>query len=343
MNKKVVTPILIAGFAVCLTGCGATKKELADPKKSQYVKSVHSLATVEKGDMESSFSLTLKGADYEKIDYSVNISDINIGLETGELSFDGCFVTLGQHVDKGDLLLSYTDKKLDKEIKGYTDSIRDNDALIEHYEELMDIDPSKDYKEDIEALEDKNDVLYLYKAEAEKKRDNYRIYAKEEGTISYIYDDMVENQGLIWEAGERFNVISESTGSSIFSTSTEENYEFKVGDVFEATSSLNKYSLTVTEVEKVGGTTKITFAPTDEDVSIQPGATLTLKINRPVMKDVVYVNAKAIKYTEAEAPFVYTIDEDGFRHAVLVELGERIDSNVIILSGLDGGEEVSID
>ena len=118
--KKQVTTILIASFALLLTGCGATKKELADPKKTQYVKSVHSVETVQKGDMESSFSLTLKGADYEKIDYSVSIDDINIGLETGDLSFDGCFVTLGQHVEKGDLLLSYTDKKLDTPLRSPT-------------------------------------------------------------------------------------------------------------------------------------------------------------------------------------------------------------------------------
>ena len=341
--KKQVTTILIASFALLLTGCGATKKELADPKKTQYVKSVHSVETVQKGDMESSFSLTLKGADYEKIDYSVSIDDINIGLETGDLSFDGCFVTLGQHVEKGDLLLSYTDKKLDKELKGYEDSIGDNEALIDHYRELMEIDPSADHSDEIQALKDKNEVLYLYKAEAEKKRDNYRIYAKEEGTISFVYEGMNENYGRIWEPGQRFNVISESTGTSVFSASTDEEYEFKVGDVYEATSSLNKYSMTVTDVEKTGSTSKITFVPTDENQSIQPDATLTLKINRPAMKDVVYVNAKAIRYTEAEAPFVYTVDENGFRHAVLIEVGERIDNNVIILSGLNGGEEVSID
>ena len=344
-HKKVSLTGLVIAASFSLAGCGAVKKDMAETKKENYVKSSHTLETVEKGDMESSYSLSLKGADYEKIDYAIDIDLINEGIALGTIVFDGCYVALGQHVKKGDLLISYTDKELDKKIKGYTDEISDKYTLIEHYEELMQIDPSNDLSNDIKDVKDRIEVLELYKQEALAKRDKFRVYAKEDGNISFVYDKVSEYQGYIWEptSNGRYIVVSETTGSSVFSATTEEENDFKVGDVYEATSSLNKYKMKITDVEKTGGVTKLTFVPEDEDAEILPDAALSLVIDRPVMKDVIYVNSKAIKYTSDEKPFVYTVDENGFRHAVMVELGERIDNNVIILSGLSGGEEVSID
>lgn len=343
-TKKIIMAALSASLLFA-SGCGAVKRELAEPDKDSYVKSAHSLVTVERGDMESSFSISLKGADYEKINYAVDVDTINNGLNDGNLVFDGCYVSLGQYVHKGDLLASYTDKKLDKEIKDYEDKMTENNNLIEHYQELMNIDPDKDYSEEISSIRGNNEVLALYIEEAEIKRDNYRIYAKEDGTISFVYDKMSEYLGYIWEytGSGKYIIIAESTGENIFSATTEEEYDFKVGDVYEAVSSLNKYRMVVTSVEKTGGATKVSFVPEDENLPLSPDSTFILEVKRPVKKDVVYVNYKAIRYTDDSNAFVYVVDEDGYRHAVMVTIGDRIDANVIILDGLNGGEEVSID
>lgn len=344
-SRGVNTAVLLMAAVMALSGCGSRKQELVFPENEQYVKSNHSLVTVKRGDVESSFSLTLKGTEYERIDYSVDINMINSGIDSDRLVFDGCYVSPGQQVKKGDLLISYTDKALDREIKGYDDEINGNNDLIDHYTEMMEIDPSIDHSEEIKDLRDRNEVLSLYRKEAEAKRDNFKIYAKADGSITFVYDKITDYQGYIREYSRngKYIILAEITGESVFSTTTEESYTFKEGEVHEAISVLNEYRMRVAGIEKVDGKTEVTFVPEDENVRIPPDTTLYMDIERPVMKDIVYVSSKAVRYFMNGDTYVYTVDEDGFRHAVAVELGDRIEGDVVILSGLQGGEEVSLD
>lgn len=340
LKKSVLLIGLCAGF---LTGCGSSKKELLVPDKEEYVKSEHVVETVMCGDLESSFSLTLKGKDYTRIDYSLKAQNINQMLDNHELTFDGCYVTKGQKVKKGDLLISYTSKKLDDEVKSYQDEIDSNNSTIEHYRRLMNIDGSVDYSDAIEKLEDRNEVLYLYKKEADDKRKDFKIYAEEDGTISFIFEDMIQYWGYIWTGSDQFIVMTESTGSSIFSVKTDENYDFKIGDVYEATTAINTYRMKLTAIDEDGDKKALTFEPEDPSILIPSDAVLTMRINRPVMKNVVYVNTKAVHKTDDERYIVYVLDEDGFRHATVVETGNIVEGKIIISSGLTGGELVSLD
>ena len=343
-RKKIRKTALFIGTAlVFMTGCGSKKKDLLIPEKEQYAKTEHLVETVQCGDLKTSFSLLLKGKDYTRIEYRVNPNDINTMIDSGELVFDGCYVSQGQKVNKGDLLLSYTSRKLDEEEKKYQDEINENNMTIEHYERLMDIDKSTDYSGQISRLRDKNEVLTLQKAEVEKKRDEFRIYAEEDGTISYVYKDMTEYLGYIFMGDTSFVVISESTGSSIFTVDTDEDYDFKLGEIYEATTSMNTYKMKLTAIEDAGEKRNLTFEPEDETIQIPADTVLTMKIDRPIKKNAVYVSSKAIKKSNDDRSLVYIIDENGFRHAVEVETGEFVENKVIITKGLSGGESVSLD
>jgi hypothetical protein len=69
--------------------------------------------------------------------------------------------------------------------------------------------------------------------------------------------------------------------------------------------------------------------------------TLTIQIEKSVMKDVVYVDSAAIN-TVDDKSFVYVLDENGYRDAVFVETGDVVDSYTIITAGLNGGEQVTV-
>ncbi|SEF98436.1 Multidrug efflux pump subunit AcrA (membrane-fusion protein) [Eubacterium ruminantium] len=341
-NKRIA--ILLGLSLIMLSGCGKDERALAEPNRNPYARSEHVLETVQRGDLESSFSLTLRGSDFVRIDYKINPEMIYTMLDKGELTFDGCFVSQGQTVKEGDLLLSYTSKKLDDEAKGYEESIAANNATIDHYRNLMYIDSSQDYSGEIERLNDQNEVMRLYLEDVEKKRNQFRIYAEKDGTITFVYKEINEYGGYIWQGGDSFIIMSEATGSSIFSVVTDEDYPFKLGDVFEAKTAMNIYQLKLTNIEDDDKGKKLTFEPVEEGVQIPADTVLTLNINRQTMKDVVYVNSKAIKKADDDKTFlVYVVDDDGFKHAVVVETGKIVSNKTVIEKGLSGGETLSLD
>ena len=65
-------------------------------------------------------------------------------------------------------------------------------------------------------------------------------------------------------------------------------------------------------------------------------------IDKPVVKNVVYVNKKAVFDGSGEKKYVYTVNEDGYRNAVEVTVGDTVDDYTVIKSGLKAGEQVVI-
>ena len=65
-------------------------------------------------------------------------------------------------------------------------------------------------------------------------------------------------------------------------------------------------------------------------------------IEKPVVKNVVYVNKKAVFVGSDEKSYVYVVDDQGYRSAVQVEVGATVDDKTIITTGLKAGEQVVI-
>jgi multidrug efflux pump subunit AcrA (membrane-fusion protein) len=85
----------------------------------------------------------------------------------------------------------------------------------------------------------------------------------------------------------------------------------------------------------------ILFEPQNDMAGVTESDTLTMTINKPVIKNVVYVDKNAVTI-KSDTSFVYTIDENGYRTPVEVEIGEQVDDYIVITSGLDGGEQVTL-
>jgi multidrug efflux pump subunit AcrA (membrane-fusion protein) len=69
--------------------------------------------------------------------------------------------------------------------------------------------------------------------------------------------------------------------------------------------------------------------------------TLQMKVQKPTIRDAVYVDSSAIRVVNGSY-YVYLLDENGFRQAVEVQVGDVVDGYTIITDGLSGGEQVTL-
>ena len=356
--------IIACVCALFFTGCSDYQEvsEIKVPRKI-YQKLDYVTATVQRGDMNPEVVLKLKAQIANQISYSVDLVDAEV---------EEVYVTTGERVEKGQLLVSFKSEKTKKEIEQYSAELEENQLMLEHFQRMSlydlqtreyyekekkeyplyqeqedninkerEIDNKRrkavDYELTIEQLQADADLAAMYLEEAKARLENCQIRAEEDGVISFI------SQGLLSgyvEPGT--NVLNEITGESSFVAYTTDKYDFAVGDTYEAEDETTTYKLTVAEVtEESSGTRTIVFVPDATLLDPPDSDSLIMTIQKKQLKDVVYVDSKAIKKNE-EMSFVYLVSSDGFLDVREVEPGEVVDDVTVIKSGLEGNEKVAI-
>ncbi len=335
-NRK-ATGIMIAGIMMLsLCACGKNTAKDTAPKINlePYVKSAYTTATVEQGDIESVLELTLKPDGFQSKKYSVTQSDLEV---------DKINVNKGDKVKEGDILISFKADEIQETIDEYSEEKAQNEMLIEHYSKLMAIDKTADYSDDIASLREDIQLANLYIEEQNERLKDFQVIAEKDGTVSYVNDYL---QYGFASSGETLVIVN--SASADYTAVTDDDYEFKVGDVYEADFNVASFSLKVKSCEKYldKATDKemqtIIFEPIDDMTGISETDQLHMTIKKPVIKDVVYVTQDALVYGTDENYYVYKLNEDGNRRAVEVKTGDRVDGYVIIKEGLKAGEQVTI-
>lgn len=305
-----------------LTGCGSSKQEVVAVDRAPYEKLSYETTEVKRGDLEPEITLKLKEEGYEKINYK----------ETNpELQLDTVHVKVGAHVEKGDVLVSFHSESIQSTIDSYEEQINQNQLLIDHYTRLMQIDDSVDYGPDIARMQSDMEVAALYIAEAEEKLARYQIVAEQAGTITEMNSYL---QSGIYEPG---NLITEICGTGNYEAKLPEGYEFQVGERYMAEVGINTCELEVSEVTEE----TVIFTPVSDMSSVMAGQDLSMTIKQEALHDAVYVKASAVEEVD-DNYFVYVLDENGYREAVPVTIGERVGEYRLITEGLSGGEKVTL-
>lgn len=330
-KKRILTAVFLAG-SMLLTACGKTGgKEVLEIQKDGYEKNSYNTVTVMRGDLEPVLTLTLKIENFERINYSVTQQ---------ELEVEKVHVSVGDRVKAGDVLVTFKAEGTEEIIETCNTEIEEKQLLIEHYGKLMDLDPETDYKEDIEMLKEDIRIANLYISEAEERLKNYRITAEKSGTITYVSELLAGDFVLA-----NTSLITEACGSGGYTTVTEDDYEWKEGEVFEAVSGAASYDMKLVEVlpeEKDGQTVyTLRFEPESDMTAISEQEQPTITIRKEIQKNVVYVKKGAIRDADGK-PYVYVLDENGYRDAVFVTVGDEVDGFLIITEGLSGGEKVTV-
>lgn len=319
----------LAGMGLLLGGCGSGGQQAAIIEQEPYEKITYQTAEVQRGDLNPSITLTLSAEGYEQIKYNAT---------NEELKLDKLHVSVGDKVQKGDILVSFESESIGRLIADYEEQKNQNELLVEHYENLMRIDASADFSDDIANLKEDIQVAKLYIEEAKSRLSDYQIVAKEAGTITEINDYLRDGY---YKPGA--TLLTEVCGTGNYSAATEETEVFTVGETYTAEAGVASYELRLVDItEEV-----LTFEPISDMSSVSKANELTITVEKPPLTDVVYVDKDAIQIVEGEEStqdtyFVYVMEEDGYRKAVFVTTGDQINGYIVITQGLNGGEKVTL-
>lgn len=329
--KKIGLACLLLVGVLGITGCSDIEKHRREEVYiSEYEKITYETTEVERGDIIPTLQLDVVCDTFERKNY-YPVHD--------EMEVDQVYVTEGDAVTEGDVLISFKSGDIEEQISGYEDTLAQQQLLLEHYTNLAIIDTATDYTEQISMLKSDMEVTSLYISELQAKLDSYSIVAEAQGTVMAISDYL--EYGIV---NSNDNVITVIYGTGDYYGSTTDDYEFQVGEIYEATYAKSVYSLELISVEETtdedGNTvTNLHFAIAMGGVT--EVEKMSMVIDKPTLSGVLYVPEDAVFEIE-DKYYVYTIDENGFREAVPVTIGQTVDNKTIIETGLNEGDKVVI-
>lgn len=335
-GRRVLALALAGSMSMALVACGGRSDgQIGDAKINiePYSKTEFNTEKVKSGDIQSSLELELKLDEYTSKNYSIEQSDYKV---------QEVKVKEGDKVAKGDVMIQFEAKDIQKTIEQYTDEKQTAQLSIDHYNKLAAIDGS-DYSEDIEAAKQDIQLADTYIEEQNERMKDYQVIAEQDGTVSYVNSDL--QYGFVTADT---TLVTVDSGSSNYVAETEDDYEFKVGQTYDASFDEATFTMKVAKCEKYTSTAtgldmqKLTFEPVSEMAGVSESDTLTMVIEKPVVKNVIYVNEKSVFQGADEKYYVYVVDEDGYRKAAQVEIGDTVDDNTIIKTGLEAGEQVVV-
>ena len=364
MRKRIQISTIIITTAAMLCGCGeaASDTRMQVPRQI-YQKAEYVTTTVHKGDMEPTFTLKLKAQLANQERYSIDLTDAEV---------EEVYVTTGERVEKGQLLVSFKSDQTRKEVEQYGADLEEKKLLLEHcirksmydlqqreyltkerkeyplYQQQEDeitkrkdaedtMHKAEDYRMTIAQLEEDVKLASMYLEEANARLERCQIRAVEDGVISYVSKGLMS--GYV-DPGSL--LITEMCGQNTYEAYTDEDYDFEINQKFPAEADNMTYDMVVSEIQEEGnGNRTIIFRPDSELLSPPESSSLEMMIKKASLKDVIFVEREAVNHKDG-MDFVYTVTPDGFLDAVVVDMGETVENMVVIKSGLSGDEKVAI-
>ncbi len=332
INRMILIGLtIIIIISLSLAGCGSsslTSRPVVEI--AGYEKDTYKTETVQRGDIEPVLTLKLEPDNRKVTTY---------GSLEETMEVDEILVEVGDKVSAGDVLVSFTskdDEERDEKLNDYNRRLSEDELLLEHYMRLSAIDTETDYLNDIEMLTNDIELMNIYIEELNELKSAMYLKCDEDGVVNYISDDLYK--GVAPKMKALIKVVS---GSDDFVATSDDDYEFTVGDEFEAESNVSKIPVRITDIAKDGDVRKLIFEVTAAGIALDETSVLTLNINKPIINDAVYVDSSAI-VTKDGREFVFVVDDDGFESVAFVKTGSRFNEYIIITEGLNGGEQVVV-
>ena len=329
--RKIRKRRMAAVMVLCvglLSGCaGKTQTDDLVITIPEYEKITYTTEPVVHGDIAPVLDLRLKSEQFERKEYYP---------DHDEMEVDQVFVHVGDVVQNGDTLVTFSSEDITEERRQYENRVEEDALLIDHYTNQTD-----EHQESIEQLKKDQEIAGLYIKDLDARLEAYTIKAEGSGIVSSLSDML--DYGTVY-AGDA--VVTILYGSDNYTTTTEDDYAFEVGQTFTATFGVGSYEVRLTAIDVLASDTdagmkrQLTFTLVDS--AKRPSSdSLNLEIEKNVLKNVLYVPEDAIVYVGNDN-YVYVLDEDGFRHGVQVQTGATIDGYTVIEDGLKEGDKVVI-
>lgn len=382
MMKRVLAGTLLVSL-LALSGCGNSDMDpLVSARDITYTRLEQNTVFVQKGNLTPTFSQEINLSGYNEVILRIEKSKMEAIEMEYKVKFKSLNVDVGDKVSVGDTIVSFDSESLTKQIRQSTVGRTKSVLEKEHYQKLMDIDPEMDYFDEMVSLGNDISLADTYIQDINDTYDKINVVSDVEGVVSYV--DPSVKDGFIVVGGPIVKIVNDdgyyildrkSKGSS-----TAEDFEFHVGDVFTAKTMVSEYQVEV--IDSPGGSGSDTASAGDasakkdtdddkdeaEDIETSESAesnglgklvtsdkvyfklvnnealkekTLVLYKELPEIKDAIYVDKNAVIQHEDQY-FVYLQQEDGVYKAVEVEVGDTVGQYIVITKGLEEGEVVAL-
>ena len=360
--------LLAAMLLLSVSGCGGSERALVHIGIPSIEEKDYTTTFVVRGDVTYELEEELHLVNYVESKYGLS-SKLMDSMMLKDVAFDKLYVSVGDKVKKGDVLLTMSSKSLEDEIDSYTEQKEKAQLEKIHYNNRTAIDNEEDNSIAIARCDQDINVATGYLTELESKKENLTIRADEDGEVIYISD-----QAISGTMSNTDGLLTIASGDDTYFLETEEKTTLSVGQIVTSTNKLLRYDMVVTNVEKSSAGTKAYFkilgiegkvenesevaaslvgmaSPGDATATDAENDTkvsdrekiivhgLTVPIAEETRKDVLYVASSAVTERDGRY-FVFMIDEHGARVAREIKVESILGEYAIITDGLVEGDEV---
>ena len=335
-RQKLKITALAAVLALSFTGCGnAVEDALVPPVMPVYNPVEPGTVEVLRGDLKPRFSAKLELLGYEQSRYQFSTAEFEEVNNIYGLKLDEIHVSVGDRVHAGDVMVSFHSEMLDEQIRENEKKISEANLEIDHLKRVSAIDSDQDNSAEISRLNREIEVARLYISDVNEIYRKLNVISEVDGYVSYVNNAL--EAGYL-TGGQDMVVVDRSDG--IYATDKIEGFDFKAGETYTAEYGNLTRKLQVVDPPEGQSGDRVYFQPVDAEGEMLEKE-LKLEFELPVMKDVCYVNQRAI-FKKNDMYFVYVVKENGMRTAVVVTPGDTVDNYRIIKEGLSGGEQLEL-
>jgi multidrug efflux pump subunit AcrA (membrane-fusion protein) len=340
LRRKIII-VLGMVFCLCLTSCGIlpTEEEFdTAPTVKEYEGASFNKVTVARGDLVKTEEISgkYKGTVQEEI-------------QTDGVSLvKKIYVKKGQHVKKGDKILSYVVESSENSLKEAQNKIEKIDLQIRQAKQMMALQEKKlkktggskkeiasvkkQYTQQIKSYESSKKLLEMDVKIAKEEIEEEEVRASVSGTVTYVDTDAVGTYGKSDEA----TVKIEGATKNRFEANSEYASYCKAGETVTIDVKGQEYKAVIKKDKE--STDTVYFYPT-VNIDLEDGVLCSYQVVLKEKKDVLYLPS-SIVYAMGDKHVVYYEDKNGLKSTKEVTIGETISNYVEITSGLEEDEQV---
>lgn len=326
---KAILAIFVILIMLC--GCGRNayglNKVTIRDNEQTYIEFEEAL----QGDLDADLHLVLRADGLREIGYHADHDE----MEVEALNYQ-----VGDLVHKGEVLVTFKADELEKRILAIDKKINDDLVLLENIAKMKALYPHSDYSLQEKKLLNDLEVRRVEKEESSAWLTGYSVVAEDNG--------VVKNVSSVWDTtkvGPNDTLITVVYSSGVFTGSTSDNYDFRVGESYVVDVGLAKRNIILQDIVDEGVNDegnmvrKLTFVLEDVESVPVADSEIQLNIERDMLRNVVYIPKSAVVIIDGKS-FVYVVSDEGIPILRQVVTGASVDSMVVINSGLVKGEKV---
>jgi HlyD family secretion protein len=366
-------PLLLAALCCLLSGCSLLPQEDEIrnlPLVPEYTTPAYSTVIVERGDLNLAQTI---GCEY------IRLNEEALRFPIDGIAYGQFYVSVGQEVKAGQLLVELDTTELDESIAALNKSVQRIRLQLDTLEanrtlalerrklSLQGQSPERlnqalaevnaQYDRQRISLDDEIALLELEIDGYKTQRRDYQLYAGMDGVVTYTY---AIKEGAVSKSSVTMVTITDLS-SSVFQAETEFWDHFSPGEIiyinslattidssgfissapmyYEATLATEQ-ELGLPETEKIPGQkAEIYFRLSDPDTPIDGKTPTWITLDLDSRKDVLLLPSNAISHVD-EKPIVYCLGDGGILEIRYIETGLQAGGYTEILSGLSEGDTV---